>query len=925
MKQLYCISICLLFPLIGIMGQLSAQESEIMIRKNYNQWDFGEFVQEVERENKLKFFYLDNWVDSLQVIQRSSPQRLEEILSASLASRKLSFVIDEGNRIILSLSPIKKELKTENVRAVRMRAPEGSRDLIAYSQLLAVKPDLSSEEIVRVIDIGSSDASKEEATIVGYVKDDETGEPIIGATVFVSELKVGVNTDQYGYYSLTLPTGNHMLTYRSYGKDEKEQEVNLFEDGKLDMEMEDAIRQLDVVLIEAERDENVESSQMGLTTLGINALKQMPTFMGEIDVIKSAILLPGVQTVGEGASGFNVRGGSTGQNLILINQAPIFNSSHLFGFFSVFNPDIIKNFDLYKSGIPARYGGRIASVLDISMKDGNKKEFVASGGVSPVTSRLTVEGPLKAQNSSFIIGARSTYSNWILRELEQLSFRNSKAFFGDLNAKVNLELSRKDRLDISGYFSQDNFTLNQDTAYSYNNLNGSINWKHLFNNKLFAVTSGIFSRYRFNVRSESSLENSFRLNYQILYNELKTDFTYIPEPNHQFRMGANAIFYQLNPGTQRPLNPESLIRSQTLEQEQAVESSIYISDEWDVNPRLKLYGGIRLSGYALLGPNSVNLYRPDQPLQPENIIDSTQYGSGSLVKFYGGPEIRLSARYALDEKSSVKLSFNRLRQYLHMLSNTTSISPTDTWKLSDPYIRPQVGDQLSLGFYRNFRQNSIESSVELYVKNISDMIEFKNGAQLLLNPEIETDVINARGRAYGVEFLIRKDRGKLNGWISYTYSRVFSEINGQFPDEIINGGERFPSNFDKPHDISFVGNYKFSRRLSISSNFAYSTGRPITYPISQFRFGNTNRLNYSLRNQFRIPDYYRWDFSINIEGNHRNTKFAHTSWSLSFFNILGRQNVYSIYFVSTPSGVQGYKLSIFGRPITTLTFNFKIL
>jgi len=295
------------------------------------------------------------------------------------------------------------------------------------------------------------------------------------------------------------------------------------------------------------------------------------------------------------------------------------------------------------------------------------------------------------------------------------------------------------------------------------------------------------------------------------------------------------------------------------------------------------------------------------------------------VKFYGGPEIRLSARYALDDKSSVKLSFNRLRQYLHMLSNTTSISPTDTWKLSDPFIRPQVGDQLSLGFYRNFRQNSIESSVELYVKNISDMIEFKNGAQLLLNPEIETDVINATGRAYGVEFLLRKDRGKLNGWISYTYSRVFSEINGQFPDEIINGGERFPANFDKPHDISFVGNYKFSRRFSISSNFAYSTGRPITYPISQFQFGNTNRLNYSLRNQFRIPDYYRWDVSINIEGNHRNTKFAHTSWSLSFFNILGRQNVYSIYFVSTPTGVQGYKLSIFGRPITTLTFNFKIL
>lgn len=647
--------------------------------------------------------------------------------------------------------------------------------------------------------------------------------------------------------------------------------------------------------------------------------------MGEIDVVKSAILLPGVQTVGEGASGFNVRGGSAGQNLILINQAPIFNSSHLFGFFSVFNPDIIKGFDLYKSGIPAKYGGRLASVLDISMKDGNKKELVASGGISPVTSRVTLEGPLKMKNSSFIVGARSTYSNYVLSQLPNISFQNSKALFFDVNGKINVEVSDKDRIDIAGYFSQDNFTLNQDTTYGYNNLNSSINWKHLFNNKFFAVTSGIFSRYTYNVKSESNIENSFRLNYQILYEELKSDFTYIPQPDHEFRFGISGILYQLDPGTRRPIHPESIIQDRVLERENALESALYISDEWDVNSRLKLSGGLRFSAYFMLGANSVNQYRADQPILPDNVVDSIQYNRGQLVQFYGGPELRFSARFGLDEKSSLKLSFNRLRQYLHMLSNTTSISPTDTWKLSDPFLRPQIGDQLSLGYYRNFRQNSIETSVELYVKRITDMIEFKNGAQLILNPSIETDLVNGTGRAYGAEFLIRKDRGKLNGWISYTYSRVFSTVKGRFPDEIINGGNEFPANFDKPHDFSFVGNYKFSRRLSISSNFAYSTGRPITYPIGQFRFGNATRLSYSQRNQFRIPDYYRWDMSINVEGNHRNTKFAHISWSLSFFNLLSRRNVYSIYFVSQPTGIQGYKLSIFGQAITTATFNFKLL
>ena len=919
----------MVFVMLLLMSSLRlyAQPSTVRIQQDFNARPLHALISYVEQVHDMHCFYLPYWFDSLSVVQPETPALLSHILENSLKGSNLSFYLDELNQLYFTWNkPLRGELKTVETEIVPIPRASSSDPNDLYSNLLPARPGTQVDPAEIALEIGDPLSTPgDKITLSGYVKDEESGEPIIGASVFVSELEVGMNTDQYGFYSLTLPAGEHMVRFRSYSKEERRQKVRLYGDGSLDMAMYDAIRQLDVVLIEAERDANITSAQMGLAKMSVQTLKQMPAFLGEIDVIKSALLLPGVQSVGEGAAGFNVRGGGVGQNLILLNQAPIFNSSHLFGFFSVFNPDMIKQFDLYKSGIPARYGGRLSSVLDIALKDGNKTKLVGSGGVSPVAARFTVEGPIgKKQNHSFIVGGRSSYSDWILARLPDPLIQNSKAGFFDVNGKINLELSRKDRIDFSAYFSRDNFLLNRDTAYTYRNLNGSVNWKHLFNNRLYAVNSAIYSQYNYQVTTEGEPTTAFDIGYQIRYHELKTDFTYIPQPRHQIRFGANVIFYRLNPGNRLAPSPESIVQPLQIDTEQALESGLYISDEWDVNPRLKLYGGLRFSQYVLMGPYVEHQYADNVPRQPDNIADSLTYGNGSWIKGYGGPELRLSARFEIDEKSSVKFSFNRLRQYLHMLSNTTSISPTDTWKLSDPHIRPQIGDQLSLGYYRNLRQNSIETSIELYVKRIKDLLEFKNGAQLLLNPYIETDLINARGNAYGAEFLIRKERGKLNGWVSYTYSRVFVKADGRFPDETINNGQPFPANVDKPHDFSFVGNYKFSRRFSISSNLAYSTGRPITYPVSQFRFGNAVRLSYSRRNQFRVPDYFRWDVSVNIEGNHKIKKFAHSSWSLSFFNILGRQNVYSIYFVSGANGIQGYKLSIFGRPITTLTFNFKL-
>ena len=616
MVRLFFLSLWMVIGSHGMFGQTN----EIQIRENYDGVGFLDFVQQVEESNSIRFYFVPTWVDGIRIRQGKTPIALRELLDSTFQNTELSFLF-LGNQIYLSKgNPIKENTSTVLTK-IRPIARKDEPAEIRFTPSLPANPsNLLPETPIpskQVLEIGETkNKARTNATIVGYVRDISDGEPLIGAAVFVDELQIGTNTDQYGYYSLTLPIDKHEITFRSYGKEKKKQEIVLLGDGILDMELEAAILELDEVVIESEWDGNLSSSQMGLATLDIQTLKHMPALMGEIDVIKSALMLPGVQSVGEGASGFNVRGGNADQNLILINQAPIFNPSHLFGFFSVFNPDIIKSFDLYKSGIPARYGGRLSSVLDIAMKDGNKRELVGSGGISPLTARLTVEGPIQKNRSSFILGGRSSYSDWILDRLPDPNLRNSKAGFYDIAGKINLELSDKDRLDFSGYFSRDNFVFNGDTAYTYRNLNGSLNWKHLFNNKLFAVTSAIFSQYNYQIAADSVPETAFQLKYQIRYQEVKTDFTFIPKPAHQIRFGLNTILYTLNPGSRQALSPESLVMNETLEQEKAIESGLYISDEWDINPRLNLYFGLRYSFYFMLGPNELAQYRTDLPRIP---------------------------------------------------------------------------------------------------------------------------------------------------------------------------------------------------------------------------------------------------------------------------------------------------------------------
>ncbi|MBC7919686.1 MAG: TonB-dependent receptor [Ferruginibacter sp.] len=918
-----------LFPWMGLLLFVSHASGQSLpderVSGDFAGLPFAQFVRAVETRTGYRFYYDPAQTDSLTVNLRVEKRPLRAVLAQLFAGTDFRFAIDSKRVFITRGQEIRTELP---VGFFDREAPAATDDTLV---VVAASPGAEKKE-KRItpaeskryeFGVETSNPQPGKANLAGYVRNIESGEPVVGAAVYVENPRIGVTTDQFGYYSLTLPRGRHELVIKSIGLKGTRRQIGLHADGKLDIELLEDVIPLREVVIEAEKDANVSGLQMGLEKLDIKTIKQVPTAFGEADILRVILTLPGVKSVGEGTTGFNVRGGAADQNLILFNDATIYNPSHLFGFFSAFNPDVLKTVELYKSSIPARYGGRLSSVLEITTRDGNKKKFAGSGGVGLLTGRLTLEGPLVKDKTSFLVAGRSTYSDWLLKRLRNASFRNSQASFYDLNAHLSHEFNDKNSLYLTGYVSQDQFKLNSDTAYTYRNQNITLKWKHVFNNQLYGVFTGGYGRYQYAVSSEQNPVNAFELAFAVNQANVKADFSYFPTAKHTLDFGISSIRYQLYPGNFGPRGGQSLIVPDVMPAEQALESAVYISDRFDVHPRLSLYAGLRYSLFHYLGPKQVLRYPADVSREEGNARDTAAYRSGDVIQTYGGPEYRLSARYAFSENTSVKASYNTLRQYLHLLSNTTAISPTDVWKLSDPNIRPQWGEQVSLGVYRNLKSNTIETSVEVYYKTLRNYLDYKSGATLILNPHVETDVISTGGKAYGVEVMVKKLTGKLNGWVSYTYARSLLRMNDPLAGELVNGGRFYPSNFDKPHDFTFIGNYRFSRRFSLSLNLTYSTGRPITLPLAKYDLAGSKRVFYSERNQYRIPDYYRADVSMNIEGNHKVKKLSHSSWTLAIYNLMGRKNAYSVYFNSQQGNVKGYKLSIFGQPIPTVTYNFR--
>ncbi|WP_245964624.1 TonB-dependent receptor [Rufibacter immobilis] len=891
-----------------------------------NNSSIEEFVQQIESKTPFRFFYDPHQLADIRITLQINEQPIASVLEQAFKGTNIQFAIDPQQNVFLVRG---KEIAT-TLPPDLFPAPAGLVDKAksVARQQLPLEPGktafIAAQEN-KVYVIGVKGLNQEaRATISGFVKEAGTVKPLIGATIFHQTTGAGTATDGNGYFTLTLPKGPQALTIRSLGMKDAKRQVILFSNGSLDIALFPANTALKEVLVQAEEESNIKKLQMGMEKLDVSTIKQVPTVFGEADVLRVILTLPGVKSVGEATTGFNVRGGATDQNLILFNDATLYNPSHFFGFFSAFNPEIIKDVELYKSSIPAKYGGRVSSVLNINSREGNKVKIAGSAGIGLLTSRLNLEGPLMKDKSSFLFGTRTTYSNWLLKLLPNDSgYKGSKASFYDVNLHLNHQFNENNRLAVTSYWSKDASNLNTDTLFSYSNRNLSLKWSHAFSSKFFGNFTVGQDHYHYENYSQANPITAYKLAFSLNQANLKADFTYELHPKHTLSLGAGAVYYNLKPGTYRPMGTESLVLPVEIEQEKALESALYIEDNFAVNHRLSFSLGLRFSVFNYLGAQSIDTYAAKLPKDEFSKTGTKTFGENEVVQTYSNPEVRMSGRYAFTENFSVKAGYNTLRQNIHMLSNTTAIAPTDIWKLSDPNIKPQLSQQLSLGLYQNLFSNQLELSAETYYKKLKNYLDYKSGAVLVMNPHIETDVVSTHGKAYGVELMVKKAAGNFNGWVSYTYSRIFLQMNDATQGPLINKGEFYPAAYDKPHDVTFVGNQKISRRFSVSLNMTYSTGRPVTIPIGRFTYGGSQKTLYSGRNDYRIPDYFRTDLSLNIEGNHKLKQLTHNSWTLGVYNITGRKNPYSVYFTSDKGVVKGYKLSVFGAAIPFVNFNIR--
>ncbi|MEP7317152.1 MAG: carboxypeptidase-like regulatory domain-containing protein [Panacibacter sp.] len=923
MKNRFCLyfTICLLLSASVIHAQKNAYP---LVSGIYDNVPVQQFLLQLEKQSGYRFYFDTLQFDSIKITVSVKDQLLLNVLELAFKNTGLNYSADHQKNIFITRGLTVQAELPQDFFAIRKGNGKDSLYVDGFINLSdsLIKPQNATQEN-KLYTIGENGINTLGGiTVAGYIRDIKTGEPVIGASVYIESPRIGVFTDQYGYYSITLPKGRHTLFIQSIGMRDTKRQILVKGSGKMNIETQSEVMTLKRVIVSAEKASNVKGLQMGVQKIDIKSIKQVPVAFGEADVLKVVLTLPGVKSVGEASTGLNVRGGSADQNLILFNDATVFNPSHFFGMFSAFNPEVVKDVELYKSSVPAKYGGRLSSVLEINSREGNKKNISGSAGIGLLTSRINIEGPLVKDKSSFILGGRTTYANWLLNLLPD-EYKNSKAAFYDLNLNVNHQIDKKNSIYLTAYLSKDRFNLNSDTVYEYGNRNLSLKYKHLFNNKIYMLVTAGYDQYEYSISSDRNPVNAYSLGFDINQGYFKTHFNYYLSSKHTLEFGLNSIYYKLHPGNYKPVGKESLVVSDIMQPEQALESALYFSDKYSVTDAFSVEGGLRYSMFNYLGPSTINNYAPGVPKTEDNIVSNTVYENGKFIKTYQGPEVRLSARYAFSSELSLKAAYNTQRQYIHVLSNTSAMAPTDIWKLSDPNIKPQYGDQVSLGLYKNFKSNTIETSVEVYYKRIKDYLDYKSGAVLVLNHHIETDVISTKGRAYGVELLIKKLTGKLNGWLSYTYSRTELKMDDPTSGEIINKGMYYPANYDKPHDVTFIGNYKFSHRFSVSLNTTYSTGRPITLPIGKFYYAGAYRTLYADRNANRIPDYFRTDLSMNIEGNHKIHQKTHNSFSIGVYNMLGRKNPYSVYYVSENGIVNGYKLSIFGSPIPYINYNIR--
>lgn len=772
--------------------------------------------------------------------------------------------------------------------------------------------------------------SQEKFTLSGTISDIKNNETLIGVNLVITELKTGVTTNEYGFYSITLPKGKYKVSISSVGFQTIEETIDLDKNTKINFKLSGNEEVLEeVVISEKSKKINLRKPEMSVNKLSISTIKKMPVVLGEVDVLKSILLLPGVTNAGEGASGFNVRGGGADQNLILLDEATIFNSSHVFGFFSVFNPDAIKDLKLYKGGIPARFGGRASSVLDIYQKDGNSKNFEMNGGIGLISSRLLAEGPLVKDKGSFLIGARGSYLHLFLKLSE--AQKNNTLYFYDLNTKLSYKLNQTNSLYLSGYFGRDVFGLSKSFVNTYGNSTFNLRWNHLFSNKLFSNLSMIYSDYYYGLNLDFV---GFNWDSGIKNYNIKYDFKHYISDKFKLNYGLNSIYYDFNPGTLSPSKADSGINFDQLDKKYAFEPAIYIDAEQEISKKLSIAYGLRYSQFYRLGQSNINIYKDNNPVvyntnaqiyEEAKPIGTEFYGSNKIIQTYNYLEPRFSAAFQLNEKQSVKTSYNRMVQYLQLLSNTSSPTPLDVWTPSDNFIKPQIADQVAVGYFRNFGENKYSLEIETFYKEIQNRIDYIDGANLVANKAIEQVILNGQMRSYGLEVMLRKNEGKLTGWISYTLSKSQQQTPGRNATEIgINNGQWYSTPYDKLHNLAVTSSYNLNKKWTFGANFTLQSGQPVTYPNGQYTYEGITVPSYGLRNANRLPGFHHLDVSATLTPKKNSNRKLKSEWVFSIYNLYNRKNAASISFRQNQEtgNNEALRTSIFGI-VPAVSYNFK--
>lgn len=782
--------------------------------------------------------------------------------------------------------------------------------------------------IVLILLLSVSLQAQKKFTISGIIADEKNKETLIGVSLFVQETKTGLVTNEYGFYSITLPEGEYTLLINYMGYQTVTEKIKLNQDLKKNFYLSVSSQQLDeVVIVDNKKRVDIRKPEMSVNKLTIQEIKEMPVIFGEVDVLKSILTLPGVTNAGEGQSGFNVRGGGADQNLVLLDESTIFNSSHLFGLFSVFNPDAIKDLKLYKGGIPSRFGGRLSSILDIYQKEGNKNDFHMNGGIGLISSRILAEGPIVKDKGSFLIAGRGSYAHLFLKLFDN----PNSAYFYDLNTKLSYSLNEKNNVYLSGYFGRDVFQLNDSFVNTYGNAVINFRWNHLFSDKLFSNLSMIYSDYYYGLRLDFV---GFNWDSGIKNYNIKYDFKHYITDKFKLNYGLQSHYYDFNPGKIEPTGEDSGINPEQLDKKYAMENALYADAEHQISDKISLSYGLRFSNFLRLGQQTLNVYANDQPVifnpdfqiyQSAEPIGTVRYGRHKTIAKFDNLEPRFAMSYVINEEQSVKASYNRMTQYLHLISNTQSPTPLDVWAPSDRYLKPQLLDQVAVGYFRNFKDDLYSLEVESFYKKIQNRVDYIDGANLIANEAIERVVLNGRARAYGLEVLFRKNSGRFKGWVSYTLSRTEQQVAGRTPEETgINNGNWYKTGFDKLHNLAVVANYKLNEKWRFSANLIAQTGQPVTFPNGQYQYEGITVPVFGARNEENLPTYHRLDVSATLTPTKNKGRKWQAEWVFGIYNLYNRQNAASITFRQNQEtgSNEALRLSIFGI-VPSATYNIK--